>query len=105
MCVICVCAPPPCASPLTPPPPALPGLLDGITSKDKPIVKMTNMSFTYPGRSEPQLTDVNLMCRLSSRVACLGVNGAGKSTLIKVLTGEQKAQGGGPGGKGGEVWE
>jgi elongation factor 3 len=56
-----------------------PGLLDGISSKEKPICKLTNVVFTYPGATTPQLTDVNVAARLSSRVAVIGVNGAGKS--------------------------
>jgi ATPase subunit of ABC transporter with duplicated ATPase domains len=62
-----------------------PGLLDGISSKEKPIIKLDKVSFTYPKAPRPQITDVHVMCRLSSRVAVLGVNGAGKSTLIKVI--------------------
>ncbi|GBF90643.1 elongation factor EF-3 [Raphidocelis subcapitata] len=61
-----------------------PGILDGISSKEKPIIKLDKVSFTYPGAPRPQLSDVHVMCRLSSRVAVLGANGAGKSTLIKV---------------------
>lgn len=72
----------------------IPGLLDGITSAEKPILRCSKMSFMYPGSSRQQLTDVTLACRLSSRVAVLGVNGAGKSTLIKILTGELKPTGG-----------
>lgn len=56
-----------------------PGLLDGITSKEKPIAKLSNVTFSYPGAAKPQLTDVNVAARLSSRVAVIGVNGAGKS--------------------------
>jgi elongation factor 3 len=62
-----------------------PGLLDGITSKEKPICKLTNVSFAYPGATKPQLTDVNVAARLSSRVAVIGVNGAGKSVSNKVI--------------------
>eukprot|EP00879_Flechtneria_rotunda_P012292 GHRR01012838.1.p1 GENE.GHRR01012838.1~~GHRR01012838.1.p1 ORF type:complete len:428 (+),score=174.32 GHRR01012838.1:930-2213(+) len=71
-----------------------PGLLDGITSKEKPICKLTNVTFTYHGAAAPQLKDVNVAARLSSRVAVIGVNGAGKSTLIKIITGEHKANSG-----------
>jgi len=71
-----------------------PGLLDGISSKEKPICKLTNVTFSYPGAAKPQLTDVNVAARLSSRVAVIGVNGAGKSTLIKIITGEHKATSG-----------
>ena len=56
------------------------------------------MSFTYPGAPRPQIADVHVMVRLSSRVAVLGVNGAGKSTLIKVMTGEHKPD------TGSQVW-
>jgi ATPase subunit of ABC transporter with duplicated ATPase domains len=56
-----------------------PGLLDGINSKEKPIAKLTGVNFAYPGATTPQLTDVNVAARLSSRVAVIGVNGAGKS--------------------------
>jgi elongation factor 3 len=65
-----------------------PGSLPGVTSKGKPIMKMTNITFTYPGAPKPQLNNVTIQLSLSSRVACVGVNGAGKSTMIKLLTGE-----------------
>lgn len=72
----------------------VPGLLDGISSKEKPICKLTKVEFGYPGSTALQLKDVNIACRLSSRIAVLGVNGAGKSTLIKIITGEHKATSG-----------
>lgn len=65
-----------------------PGPLEGITSKGKHIMKMTNIKFTYPTAEKPQLEDVTIRVSLSSRVACVGANGAGKSTMIKLLTGE-----------------
>eukprot|EP00808_Paulinella_micropora_P004834 g38074.t1 len=65
-----------------------PGALQGITSKGKAVVKMENISFTYPGAAKPQLNHVTIQVSLGSRVACVGVNGAGKSTMIKLLTGE-----------------
>lgn len=46
------------------------------------------VSFTWPGASKQQLTDITCRVSLGSRVAVLGANGAGKSTLIKLLTGE-----------------
>jgi elongation factor 3 len=61
-----------------------PGFLEGVKSKDKAILKVHNMSFTYPGATKPQISSVSLQVSLSSRVACIGPNGAGKSTLIKV---------------------
>jgi elongation factor 3 len=65
-----------------------PGFLDGVKSKDKAILKMTNINFTYPGATRQSLFNVSLQCSLNSRVAVIGPNGAGKSTAIKVLTGE-----------------
>ena len=38
-------------------------------------------SYTYPGREQPQLMDVNVRCGLGARVAVLGANGAGKVRL------------------------
>ncbi|KIH93791.1 elongation factor 3 [Sporothrix brasiliensis 5110] len=65
-----------------------PGILSGIKSQTRAIVRMTNVSFTYPGAPKPSLTDASCQLTLSSRVAVIGPNGAGKSTLIKLLTGE-----------------
>jgi elongation factor 3 len=65
-----------------------PGILSGIKSNTRSILRMTNCSFTYPGSSKPSLQDVSCQLSLSSRVAIIGSNGAGKSTLIKLLTGE-----------------
>jgi elongation factor 3 len=77
-----------------------PGNLEGITSKGKHIMKMDNISFTYPTAEKPQLNNVSVRVSLSSRVACVGANGAGKSTMIKLLTGELVADKGS-----GEVWK
>lgn len=65
-----------------------PGFLEGVKTKQKAIVKVSNMTFQYPGTAKPQVTDINFQCSLSSRIAVIGPNGAGKSTLINVLTGE-----------------
>ncbi|EXJ79449.1 ATPase [Capronia epimyces CBS 606.96] len=65
-----------------------PGILSGVKSNTRSILRMSNVSFTYPGASKPSLHDVSCSLSLSSRVAIIGANGAGKSTLIKLLTGE-----------------
>jgi elongation factor 3 len=57
-----------------------PGMLEGVTSKGKHIMKMTNISFTYPSAAKAQLTGVTVRISLSTRAACIGANGAGKST-------------------------
>ncbi|GJP32034.1 hypothetical protein CLOM_g16578 [Closterium sp. NIES-68] len=71
-----------------------PGQLDGIRRKESPIMKLTNVCFTYPEAESPALTGVHVQCTLGSRVAVVGVNGAGKSTLIKLITGESKPSSG-----------
>ncbi|KAI0318276.1 P-loop containing nucleoside triphosphate hydrolase protein [Amylostereum chailletii] len=69
-----------------------PGSLMGVRSNTRAILKMTNSTFTYPGKSTPSLIDVSCALSLSSRVGVIGPNGAGKSTLIKLLTGETEPQ-------------
>lgn len=71
-----------------------PGILSGIKSNTRAILRMNNVSYTYPGAPKPSLTDASLSLSLSSRVAIIGGNGAGKSTFIKILTGEVIPQGG-----------
>ena len=66
----------------------LPGILVGVSSRDRAILKIRDAAFTYPGAPLPQLSGINISVSLSSRIAVLGANGAGKSTLIKLLTGE-----------------
>ena len=65
-----------------------PSALEGVKSKAKHILKMTNVGFTYPGTTRAILNDVSVAVTLGSRIAVIGPNGAGKSTAIKVLTGE-----------------
>jgi len=77
-----------------------PGPLDGVSSRGKHIMKMTNITFTYPGAPKAQLENVTVRVSLSTRAACIGANGAGKSTMIKLLTGELEADVGS-----GEVWK
>jgi elongation factor 3 len=65
-----------------------PGFLEGVKTKAKAIVRVSNMAFQYPGTAKPQISGINFQCSLSSRIAVIGPNGAGKSTLVNVLTGE-----------------
>lgn len=65
-----------------------PGLLEGVKTKAKAIVRVNKMSFQYPGTSKPQISDITFQVSLGSRIAVIGPNGAGKSTLVNVLTGE-----------------
>ncbi|KAI0602804.1 prion formation protein [Biscogniauxia sp. FL1348] len=65
-----------------------PGILTGVKSQTRAIIRMTGVSYQYPKAPKPSLSDVSCQLSLSSRVAVIGPNGAGKSTLIKILTGE-----------------
>lgn len=65
-----------------------PGILSGVKSQTRAIIRMSNVSYTYPNAPKPSLMEVSCQLSLSSRVAIIGPNGAGKSTLIKLLTGE-----------------
>ena len=65
-----------------------PGLLEGVKSLTKAVLKTRNIYFQYPTAPHPQLIDVSIQCSLASRVAVVGVNGAGKSTLVKLMVGE-----------------
>lgn len=65
-----------------------PGFLEGVKTKDKAILKMDKVSFTYESTGKTIINNASLYCSLNSRIGCLGPNGAGKSTLIKLLTGE-----------------
>jgi len=69
-----------------------PGPLEGIKSRTKNILKMQDVTFTYPTRTTPTIFDINLTVSQVSRVAVIGANGAGKSTAIKVLVGELVSQ-------------
>jgi elongation factor 3 len=65
-----------------------PSFLEGVKSRGKVLLKMNNVTFTYPGNTKPTINNITIKASMSSRVACVGVNGAGKSTMIKVLTGQ-----------------
>merc|ERR1711871_639825 len=71
-----------------------PGPLEGVKSRTKVILRMNNVTFTYPTKEKPTIFDVNLTVSQVSRVAVIGANGAGKSTAIKILVGEMTPQDG-----------
>jgi ATP-binding cassette subfamily B protein len=49
-------------------------------------LRFEDVCFSYPGASEPALTDVSFHLRPGESLALVGENGSGKTTLIKLLT-------------------
>ena len=48
-------------------------------------IEFDNVTFTYPGGTEPAVKELGLHIRGGELIALVGENGAGKSTLIKLL--------------------
>ena len=48
-------------------------------------IEFDDVSFTYPGGSEPAVQNLDLHIRNGELIALVGENGAGKSTLVKLL--------------------
>ncbi|MGH7180189.1 MAG: ABC transporter ATP-binding protein [Tepidisphaeraceae bacterium] len=48
-------------------------------------VEFDDVSFSYPGGTEPAIAGLNLHIRNGELIALVGENGAGKSTLVKLL--------------------
>ncbi len=49
-------------------------------------VRFEHVNFTYPGGTEPAVSDVSFQLRPGQSLALVGENGSGKTTLIKLLT-------------------
>jgi len=60
----------------------------------QPIVQMKNVTFTYPGKSKPALTDISLEISPGQIVALVGPSGAGKTTIVDVILGVLPPQSG-----------
>lgn len=48
-------------------------------------IEFDDVTFTYPGGTEPAVANLNLHIRSGELIALVGENGAGKSTLVKLL--------------------
>lgn len=48
-------------------------------------IRIRNLTFTYPGRSQPALNNLNLDLPRKARTAILGPAGSGKTTLLHLL--------------------
>ena len=62
--------------------------VEGIKTKGRALMKMTNCTFTYPSNETPTIFNISAQVSMGSKIAVYGPNGHGKSTMIKVLTGE-----------------
>ncbi len=51
------------------------------------VLEFCHVTFTYPGKTEPALSDVSFRLEDGEKLAIVGRNGSGKSTLIKLLCG------------------
>jgi energy-coupling factor transport system ATP-binding protein len=51
------------------------------------VIRLSQVSFTYPGASQPALRDLTHEIARGSFVAIAGSNGSGKSSLVKTFTG------------------
>jgi energy-coupling factor transporter ATP-binding protein EcfA2 len=51
------------------------------------MIKIKDLSFTYPGQQIPSLKNINLEINSGDFLAVIGGNGSGKSTLCKALNG------------------
>lgn len=51
------------------------------------MIKINDLTFTYPGAQEPNLKHINLEIEQGDFLAIIGSNGCGKSTLCKTLNG------------------
>merc|ERR1712167_217954 len=70
----------------------VPGALEGVKSRGRTILKMTDVTFKYPTHEKNTVENISLTVCMASRVAVVGANGAGKSTAIKLLIGELKPE-------------
>ncbi|HEY5890073.1 MAG TPA: ABC transporter ATP-binding protein [Acidimicrobiia bacterium] len=50
-------------------------------------IELDGVSFTYPSRQTPSLTDISFSIRKGEVIALVGENGSGKTTLTKLLAG------------------
>lgn len=55
-------------------------------------IKVKQLSFSYPGRRTPAVSNLSFEIKRNEVIAIVGNNGSGKTTLVKLLTGLYEAQ-------------
>lgn len=58
------------------------------TELTPPLLQLIEVSFSYPGRDDFRLSNIDVGIDMGTRVAIVGPNGAGKSTLLNLLAGD-----------------
>lgn len=53
----------------------------------KQTIALENIQFTYPGKIDPALSQLNMQIQANSVIGIVGPSGSGKSTLINILLG------------------
>ncbi|CAM6103659.1 unnamed protein product [Calypogeia fissa] len=58
------------------------------TELTPPLLQLMDVGFSYPGREDFSLKNIDVGVDMGTRVAIVGPNGAGKSTLLNLLAGD-----------------
>ncbi|KAL3696683.1 hypothetical protein R1sor_010759 [Riccia sorocarpa] len=58
------------------------------TELTPPLLQLMDVGFSYPGRDDFGLKNIDVGVDMGTRVAIVGPNGAGKSTLLNLLAGD-----------------
>jgi ATP-binding cassette subfamily B protein len=67
------------------PVPAKPHAMPRSPDRSTSGIEFDNVTFSYPGGTEPAVAGLSLHIRSGELIALVGENGAGKSTLVKLL--------------------
>jgi cobalt/nickel transport system ATP-binding protein len=61
---------------------------------NEPLIELHNISFTYPGASQPVFEDFNFQLLPGKHLGLVGPNGSGKTTLLHLIMGLLRPQAG-----------
>jgi ABC-type multidrug transport system fused ATPase/permease subunit len=68
--------------------------VDTVHDGFKSDIQINNVTFTYPNKTSPAISDINLTIPAGSFVAFVGPSGAGKTTVVDVILGVLKTDDG-----------